>query len=353
MDIGFLAQFVLSGVMLGVVYAMVAVGFTLYFGVLDVINFSHADVLTAGAFLSLATYLGLTAAGVQMPFAVLALMLVAGLAGMAALGMVIAKFFVLPLRHAPPFITLLMTLMLGTAMREAIRLFYPSGSNPQSFPKLLPKTAYHWGNLLVREDTLILIATGIAVIALVSIFINRTRLGLAIRAVAQDGETARIMGIHFEWIVLLVFALGSALASAVLTRQVSLADGVFAISLLLGLQYAMSTLVSRFSWVGSSVTQQPTLLVRDGRMLREAMKKERVTDSEVLAAIRKQGIDSVQAVAAVVLETDGSFSVIRTLSACPSALEDVEGAPGDAPSAQRRLAQADRGFPRDDFQANE
>jgi branched-chain amino acid transport system permease protein len=199
--------------MLGVVYAMVAVGFTLYFGVLDVINFSHADVLTAGAFVSLATYLGLTAAGIKLPFAVLALMLVACLAAMAVLGMAIAKFFVLPLRHAPPFITLLMTLMLGTAMREAIRLFYPSGSNPQSFPKLLPGTAYHWGNLLIREDTLILIATGVAVIALVSVFINRTRLGLAIRAVAQDGETARIMGIHFEWIVLLVFALGSCLAA--------------------------------------------------------------------------------------------------------------------------------------------
>ncbi len=213
MDIGFLAQFVLSGVMLGVVYAMVAVGFTLYFGVLDVINFSHADVLTAGAFVSLLAYLGLTAAGIGLPLVVLALMLVASVAGMAVLGMAIAKFFVLPLRYAPPFITLLMTLMLGTALREAIRLFYPSGSSPQSFPKLLPKSAYHWGNLLVREDTLILIATGFAVIVLVSLFINRTRLGLAIRAVAQDGETARIMGIHFEWIVLLVFALGSALAA--------------------------------------------------------------------------------------------------------------------------------------------
>jgi branched-chain amino acid transport system permease protein len=213
MDIGFLAQFVLSGVMLGVVYAMVAVGFTLYFGVLDVINFSHADVLTAGAFVSLATYIGLTAAGIKVPFVVLALMLIACLAAMAVLGMAIAKFFVLPLRHAPPFITLLMTLMLGTAMREAIRLFYPSGSNPQSFPKLLPGNAYHLGNLLIREDTLILIATGFAVIVLVSLFVNRTRLGLAIRAVSQDGETASIMGIHFEWIVLLVFALGSCLAA--------------------------------------------------------------------------------------------------------------------------------------------
>lgn len=199
--------------MLGVVYAMVAVGFTLYFGVLDVVNFSHGDVLTAGAFVSLATYLGLKAAGVESPVVVLAIMLIAGLGSMALLGMVIAKFFVLPLRYAPPFITLLVTLMVGTAIRESIRLFYPSGSNPQSFPDLLPKTAYHWGNLIVRQDTLILIVTGLVVIALVNLFINRTRLGLAIRVVAQDGETARIMGINFEWIVLLTFALGSALAA--------------------------------------------------------------------------------------------------------------------------------------------
>lgn len=124
-------------------------------------------------------------------------------------------------------------------------------------------------------------------------------------------------------------ALGSALASAVLTRQVSLADGVFAIGLLLGLQYLLSTLISRFSWVGSRLTQEPTLLVRDGRMLRQAMRKERVTDSEVLAAIRKHGIDSIEAVAAVVLETDGSFSVIPTLGANPSALADVEVKLGD------------------------
>jgi uncharacterized membrane protein YcaP (DUF421 family) len=68
----------------------------------------------------------------------------------------------------------------------------------------------------------------------------------------------------------------------------------------------------------------PTYLVRHGRMLRDAMKKERVTDSEVLAAIRKNGVDSVQSIAAVILETDGSFSVIRNVSAWPTALADVQ-----------------------------
>jgi uncharacterized membrane protein YcaP (DUF421 family) len=120
-------------------------------------------------------------------------------------------------------------------------------------------------------------------------------------------------------------ALGSALASAVLTREVTLADGVFAIGVLLGLQYLLSTLISRWSWASGLFTQKPSMLVRDGQFLREALKRERVTESEILAAIRQSGIDSIEAIGAVVLETDGSFSVIRTVGSSPSALKDVKG----------------------------
>lgn len=212
MDFGFLAQFILSGIMLGVIYATVAVGFTLYFGVLDVINFSHGDVLTVGVFVSLATYLGLRESGVQSSVALLGGMVAVSVCSMAILGMVIAKVFVLPLRNSPPFIILLITMMIGTAIREMVRIFYPSGSNPQSFPALLPKEAAYWGNLVIRYDSLILIGTGLAIIVLVNLLINRSRVGLAIRAVAQDGETAALMGISLEWVVLLVFGIGSALA---------------------------------------------------------------------------------------------------------------------------------------------
>jgi Branched-chain amino acid ABC-type transport system, permease components len=212
MDIGYLAQFILSGIMLGIIYATVAVGFTLYFGVLDVINFSHGDVLTVGVFVSLASYLGLQAAGVQSSAILLTIMVVASVASMALLGMIIAKKFVLPLRNSPPFIILLITLMIGTVIRELVRIFYPSGSNPQSFPALLPEGATHWGNLIIRYDSLILIGAGLGVIVLVNLLINRSRIGLAIRAVAQDGETAALMGISLEWVVLLVFGIGSGLA---------------------------------------------------------------------------------------------------------------------------------------------
>jgi branched-chain amino acid transport system permease protein len=213
MDIGFIGQHVWNGLMLGVIYAMVAVGFTLFFGVLDVIKFSHGDVLTLGMFVGLASYLGMEMAGVQSPLVQLIVVMAISIGSMALLGAAIARFFVLPLRSSPAFITLLITLMIGTVIRESIRLFYPSGSNPHPFPPLLPTQSYDLGNFIMRLDSLILIAGGVLVIYLVNLLINRTRLGLAIRAVAQDSETAKVMGINFEWIVLLTFGLGSGLAA--------------------------------------------------------------------------------------------------------------------------------------------
>src|SRR3954468_15652579 len=109
--------------MLGVIYAMVAVGFTLFFGVLDVIKFSHGDVLTVGAFTGLATFIGAQAAGVSHPLVQLLLVALAAVAAMAVLGALIAKYLVLPLRNAPPLNILLLTLMLGAALREMVRLF--------------------------------------------------------------------------------------------------------------------------------------------------------------------------------------------------------------------------------------
>src|SRR2546426_1105775 len=102
--------------MLGVIYAMVAVGFTLFFGVLDVVKFSHGDVLTAGAFVGLATYGGLQALGFASPAVQLLIILLVAVAAMAFLGALIAKYLVLPLRTAPPLNTLLLTLMLGSAL---------------------------------------------------------------------------------------------------------------------------------------------------------------------------------------------------------------------------------------------
>lgn len=208
-----IGQYVFNGLMLGMIYAMVAVGFTLFFGVLDVIKFSHGDILMVGAFAGLTASIAMTHIGVDAPgLQLLAVVLFAvGLTGL--LGAVIARFLILPLHKAPPLNTLLATLMLGTVIREAVRLFYPDGSNPKPFPALLPTDALQFGSFSLRLDNVLLLAGGLGSIAAVHFLITRTKLGMAIRAVAQDGETARLMGINFDAVVLFTFALGSGLAA--------------------------------------------------------------------------------------------------------------------------------------------
>jgi branched-chain amino acid transport system permease protein len=213
MDLALLAQYVMNGLMLGMMYALVAVGFTLFFGVLDVIKFSHGDVLTVGAFTALATFIGLQSAGLRYPLLQLLVLLIAATLAMALLGMVIARYFVMPLRSAPALNTLLITLMIGTVLRESVRLFYPQGANPKPFPALLPRGSINIGHFNLRYDNAIMLIAGILAIVALQLLLNRTKLGLAIRAVAQDEETARSMGVNFTKIVLITFAIGSALAA--------------------------------------------------------------------------------------------------------------------------------------------
>lgn len=227
-------QYLLNGLMLGVIYAIVAVGFTLYFGVLDVIKFSHGDILMVGAFAGLTAYIGI-AETFTSPWLQLFVLMLISLSVAAFLGAIIARYLILPLQKAPPINTLLVTLMLGLALREAVRLFYPNGSNPKPFPKLLPVDGIAIGDFVLRSDSLILLVTGVLTIVAVQRLITKSKIGLAIRAVAQDSETARIMGINFHRVVLITFMLGSALAAlAGLMNGLYYNEVNFSMGLLLG-----------------------------------------------------------------------------------------------------------------------
>ena len=105
-------------------------------------------------------------------------------------------------------------------------------------------------------------------------------------------------------------AIGSTLATIVLSKSVALAEGLLALALLIGMQFAISWSSTRMPWLRRVVTGEPRLLLRDGTMLDEALRDARVTREEVRAALRSSGIGALGEVAAVVLETDGSFSVI-------------------------------------------
>ena len=115
-------------------------------------------------------------------------------------------------------------------------------------------------------------------------------------------------------------AIGSTLATIVLSKSVALAEGLLALALLIGMQFAISWSSTRMPWLRRVVTGEPRLLLRDGTMLDDALREARVTREEVRAAVRAAGIGALGDVAAVVLETDGSFSVIA-------------GQPGDALSS--------------------
>src|SRR6266702_4799485 len=170
-------QHILNGLMQGTVYGLVAMGFTIFFGVMNVIKFSHGDVFTFGAFAGLvavwfADEMGLPVV-LQLAFGFTAAILFA-----STLGALISRVLILPLRDAPAVNMLLMTMMVGTAIRESIRLFFPNGSNPQRFPSLLPPGGFEFLGAHVRWDGMLLIGGGVGSIALVYLIINNTvRLG--------------------------------------------------------------------------------------------------------------------------------------------------------------------------------
>ena len=205
---GMIGQHLLNGMMQGTIYGLVAMGFTIFFGVMNVIKFSHGDVLTLGAFGGLVTVWVTNAMGLPVPVQFVAALAAAMLLSAVA-GAGISHFLIMPLRNAPPLNMLLMTMMVGTVLREAIRLFFPNGTNPQRFPELLPVGGFNIGSSFLRTDALILIVAGVASIGTVYWIINRTKFGLAMRAVAEDVETARTMGINFARVIPLTFALGS------------------------------------------------------------------------------------------------------------------------------------------------
>lgn len=230
MDTSLIAQFIINGLMLGMMYALVAVGFTLFFGVLNVIVFSHGDTVMLGAFTGLATYAYLSATYPTMSAALaLAIVLAVAIGAMALFGVILGRTLIMRLRRAPALNTLLATMMLGTVMRESIRLFYPNGSNPQPFPHLLPDTSLALGALSLRLDNVILFLAGAAAIIIVHLVISRTRIGMAIRAVSQDEEAAQLMGVNLTLVLVTAFALGNGVMNGIYYSEIN-----FGVGLMLG-----------------------------------------------------------------------------------------------------------------------
>lgn len=169
----------------------------------------------------------------------------------------------------------------------------------------------HWTHMLFDDVTGLVRVVVIAIVAY-------TALVLLLR-VAGKRSLAKLNA--FDFVV--TVALGSILATQLLSKDVALAEGLLGFAMLLGLQWLVTRLSIALPFFRDAVRNKPRLLCRDGKMRPQALKAERVTRSEVEAAIRNAGIGRLEDVAAVVLETDGSMSVIRRCDQPPDLLSGV------------------------------
>ena len=214
MAIELIIQQFLNALGLGIMYALIAVGFTLFFGVIEVVNFAHGEVFMLGAFVALLsggliTSIGLTMGSLPFFLAILLLVLLAG----GIFGVLLEKFIVRPMRSAPDIMTLLITLGVSIVMREAVMLFVPNGRNPQPFPKLFETESIKIGGVLIKPETILCIILSAVLISGLYYIIEKTTFGRYIRATAQDREAAMMMGINVKKIFIITLALGSALGA--------------------------------------------------------------------------------------------------------------------------------------------
>jgi len=209
-------QQIINALLMGCTYTLIAIGFNLFFGALNVVHFSHGDVCILGAFVtlilySLAKFLGLL---VILPkFIYVPLMIIMAMIITGFLGVFFERIVIKPFRYAPLLMVLVATVALGIVVRETVRLSFPHGSNPQIFPRILPQHSFYIGGVLLRLDNLIIFGITLFLIAMIFLFIQRTKMGAAIRAISQDGEAAMMMGINMDRTVAATFLLGSALGA--------------------------------------------------------------------------------------------------------------------------------------------
>jgi branched-chain amino acid transport system permease protein len=219
--LGILPQVVLDGLILGFMYALIALGYTMVYGVLQFINFAHSEIFIIGAFVGVEILLGLKNAGVldTAPWAlVLLLVLVAGMAASAFLAFAVERVAYRPLRHAPRLIPLISAIGVSFFLQDAIRLVESVWRN--AFNLVYPtidalNVRYELtATIDVSVKSLVVIAAALLMLWALHVLVNRTKIGTAIRAVAEDQAAASLMGINVNRIISLTFVIGGAMGGA-------------------------------------------------------------------------------------------------------------------------------------------
>lgn len=203
----FLTQ-VINGLSLGSIYALIALGYTMVYGIVKLINFAHGDVMMVGAYTG---YFILKAMGTT-PFGLICAFLGAMIV-CSLLSLVIERFAYRPLRTAPRLNSLITAIAVELILQNGMRILPFVGSNPRQFPTMETKS-YNFGIVSISNIQLIVIISSIVLMIILNIIINYTRTGKAMRAVSYDLGAASLMGINVNRTIATTFVIGSILAGA-------------------------------------------------------------------------------------------------------------------------------------------
>ena len=198
-----LIQTLISGLSLGSIYALIALGYTMVYGIAKMLNFAHGDVIMVGA------YSGIVAVA-QMGLSPWVTVIVS-IVVCAVLGVVIEFCAYKPLRQAPPLSVLITAIGVSYLLQNAALLIF--GSQQMAYPTLVKLPGFSVGGVQVDGITVLTLAVTATLMAALTLFIDRTRLGKAMRAVSEDKDAATLMGISVDRTTTLTFAIGSALAA--------------------------------------------------------------------------------------------------------------------------------------------
>ncbi len=200
----FLRQLV-NSINLGSIYALIAIGYTMVYGIIRLINFAHGEIMMFGAYFA---FIFATSFGLHLPFVVVVLL---AMAFAVIMGILVERVAYKPLRKAPRLSALITAIGVSLFLQNlALLIFDPE---PKIMPALISKEEFMFLGLPISNLTIVTVLLSIGVMILLAVFIKSTKAGKAMRAVSLDKDAARLMGINVDGVITLTFAIGSALGA--------------------------------------------------------------------------------------------------------------------------------------------
>jgi len=208
-----LLQQIANGLVLGATIGLIALGYTMVYGIIQLINFAHGEVFMVGTFGGLAVWRWVLPEDVRDDWYIsLPAMLLGSIVVAVVIAVLMERFAYRPLRNAPRLAPLITALGVSVALQEAVRLWFPDADAAQPYPRVFIESQIKIGPVELEATEVLLIVVSIILAILLQAYVNKSKLGRAMRATSQDPDTARLMGVNPDRVIVVTFILGAALA---------------------------------------------------------------------------------------------------------------------------------------------